>query len=66
MRSGILKETDGSEIVINGANRSFRDREEVAYETARYMKQRHPKDLVAIVVRATGKRVMIREDCRTA
>ena len=46
-------------------DRSFRDREEVAYASARYMKQRHPKDLVEIRIRATGERIVMREDGRT-
>ena len=46
-------------------DRSFRDREEVAYEAARYWKQRHPKDLVEVRIRATGQRILMREDGRT-
>jgi hypothetical protein len=29
------------------------------------MKQRHPKDLVEIRIRATGERIVMREDGRT-
>ena len=55
MREGILRDTDGFDIIINGVDRSFRDRELVAYEVTRYWKQRYPKDLVEVRVRATGK-----------
>ena len=51
--------------IINGVDRSFCDREEVVYASARYMKQRHPKDLVEIRIRATGERIVMREDGRT-
>ena len=66
MRSGIMQPDEGYDLIINGVDRSFRDREEVAYEAARYWKQRHPKDLVEVRVRATGQRVLMREDGRTA
>jgi len=65
MRNGILRSDEGFDIIINGVDRSFRDRQEVAYEAARYMKQRHPKDLVEVRVRATGQRVIMLEDGRT-
>ena len=65
MKSGILGPKDVFDIIINGVDRSFRDREEVAYASARYMKQRHPKDLVEIRIRATGERIVMREDGRT-
>jgi hypothetical protein len=46
-------------------DRSFRDRKDVAYEAARYMKQLHRKDNVEIRVRAIGKRIVMREGGRT-
>ena len=65
MCSGIMRDNEGFDIIINGVDRSFRDREEVVYASARYMKQRHPKDLVEIRTRATGERIVMREDGRT-
>jgi hypothetical protein len=65
MCSGIMRDNEGFDIIINGVDRSFRDREEVVYASARYMKQRHPKDLVEIRIRATGERIVMREDGRT-
>ena len=57
---------EGFDIIVNGVDRSFRDREKVAYETARYMKQKHPKDLIEIRIRATGERIVMLEDGRAA
>jgi hypothetical protein len=33
----------------------------VAYDSARVLKQRHPKHIVEIRVRATGERIVMRE-----
>jgi hypothetical protein len=66
MKNGILGPKDGFDIIINGVDRSFRDRKEVVYEAARYAKERHPKDLIEIRIRATGERIVMREDGRTA
>jgi hypothetical protein len=38
----------------HGVDRSFRDREKVAYQAAPYCKQRHAADLVEVRVRGTG------------
>jgi hypothetical protein len=65
MKNGILNPKDGFDIIINGVDRSFRDRKEVAYEAARYMKQVHRNDIVEIRVRATGERIVMHEDGRT-
>ena len=57
---GILRADEGFDIIINGVDRSFRDRQEVAYEAARYMKHLHPKNLVEVRIRATGERIIMR------
>ncbi len=46
-------------------NRTFRDAEAVAYEAARFAKERHPGDIVEIRVRATGQKIMMLADGRT-
>jgi sorbitol/mannitol transport system permease protein len=46
MKTGILRPNEGFDIIINGIDRSFRDRKEVAHGAARYLKQRQPKDIV--------------------
>ena len=66
MKGDICRPDKGYDLIINGVDRSFRDREKVAYEAARYWKQRHPADLVEVRVRATGQRILMREDGRTA
>ena len=40
MKNGILRGDEGFDILINDMSRTFRDLEKVAYETARFMKQR--------------------------
>jgi hypothetical protein len=64
MSNGILRADEGFDVVVNGINRSFRDRENAAYEAARYLKERHPGDLIEVRVRATGQRVVILADGR--
>jgi hypothetical protein len=66
MRNGILRPDDGFDIIVNGVDRSFRDSEEVVYASARYLKEKLPEALVEIRVRATGERIRMREDGRTA
>ena len=65
MKNGILRGDEGFDILINDMSRTFRDLEKVAYETARFMKQRRPEDLVEVRVRATGERRVILADGRT-
>ena len=55
---------DGFEIFVNGVQRTFRDRKDTAYEAARYLKSRHPKDIVEIVDCATRARLIVFEDGR--
>jgi hypothetical protein len=62
MKSGILKETDGFDIIINGVFNSFRDRKEVAYVSAVYAKQKHPGNIVEVRHRDTGDRYTINAD----
>ena len=64
MRSGLFREDEGFDIIVNGVSRSFLYMEVVAYDSARVLKQRHPKHIVEIRVRATGERIVMREDDR--
>jgi hypothetical protein len=66
MKNGILRPDEGYDLIVNGIDRSFRDRKEVAFASARYMKQRHPKDVIEIRIRAPGERIVMLEDGRTA
>lgn len=50
----------GFDILINGTPRTFRDRKETAYEAARLLKSKNPRDVVEILDRSTGlKSVML-------
>ena len=55
---------DGFEILVNGVVRTFRDRREAAYDAARYLKRRHPKDFVEVLDHATGTKLIVFEDGR--
>jgi hypothetical protein len=57
---------DGFEIIVNGVARTFRDRREAAYEAARYLKGRHPKEFVEVLHRATGTKLIVFDDGRVA
>jgi hypothetical protein len=62
MKNGILRPEEGFHIVINGMDRSFRDRKEVAYASAIYHKQNHPADMVEVRHYDTGDRYTINAD----
>ena len=57
IRSGIFREDEGFDIIVNGVARSFLYVEVVAYDSARVLKQRHPEHMVEVRVRATGQRI---------
>jgi len=57
---------DGYQIFVNGVARTFRDRREAAYQAARYLKARHPKDFVEVLDCATGTKLIVFEDGRLA
>ena len=61
-----LPDNKGFDIIINGVVRTFRDRREAAYDAARYLKSRHPKDFVEVLDRATGTKLIVFEDGRVA
>jgi len=54
----------GFKIIVNGVVRTFRDRRDAAYQAARYLKSRHPKDFVEIVDCATGTKLIVFDDGR--
>ena len=61
-----MAEILGFEIRVNGAQRTFRDRSEVAFEAALFLKTRHRNDVVEVLDCATGIKVLMLEDGRTA
>jgi hypothetical protein len=66
MKSAVLRDDEGFDILINGVFHTFRDVRESAYAAARYLKSRALKELVEVVDRSTGQKVSILEDGRMA
>jgi hypothetical protein len=56
----------GFEILINGTPRTFRDRKDTAYDAARVLKSKNAKEVVEIVDRSTGQRLVMLIDGRLA
>jgi hypothetical protein len=57
-----LPDVEGFEILVNGLVRTFRDQREAAYDVARYIKIRYPKDFVEVLDCATGIKLIVLED----
>jgi hypothetical protein len=53
------------EIRHNNVPRTFRDQRETAFEAARFAKSRHPADIIEIVDRSTGTKLVMLADGRT-
>lgn len=66
MKSGILRDDEGYDILHNGTWRTFRDLKEAAFDAARYAKARHRGDIIEIRERCTGQKLVMLEDGRTA
>jgi hypothetical protein len=56
---------EGFEILHHGVPRTFRDRKDIAYEAARYAKSKAHGDIIEVVDRSTGAKVMMLADERT-
>jgi hypothetical protein len=65
MKNGIFREDEGYDILHNGVRRTFRDVKATAFEAARYAKSLNPKDLIEILDRSTGAKLIMLEDGRT-
>ena len=61
-----MRENEGFDILHNGMPRSFRDQKKTAYEAARFAKAQNPADLIEIVDRSNGSKMMMLPDGRTA
>jgi hypothetical protein len=59
-----MRENEGFEIRHNGIPRTFRDRREIAFEAARYIKSRNPADIIEIVDLSTGTKMVMLADGR--
>ena len=60
-----MRENEGFEIRHNGVPRTFRDNRETAFVAARFAKDRHRNDLIEIVDRSTGTKLVMLADGRT-
>jgi hypothetical protein len=56
----------GYDILHNGVPRTFRDKKEIAYEAGRFAKLQHRADIIEIVDRANGTKLVMLADGRTA
>ena len=59
-----MRDDEGYEIRHNGVARSFRDVKESAFDAARFGKARNPGDIIEIVDRSTGTKVIMLTDGR--
>ena len=61
-----MREGEGFDILHNGMPRTFRDKKKMACEAARFAKAEHPADIIEIVDRANGTKLVMLADGRTA
>jgi hypothetical protein len=62
----VMRDNEGYEIRHNGVPRSFRDVKATAFEAARFAKTRHPGDIIEIIDRPTGTKMLMLTDGRVA
>jgi hypothetical protein len=62
--SSVMRDSEGFEIRHNGMPRSFRDKKETAFEAARFGKARNPGDVIEIIDRSTGTKMLMLLDGR--
>jgi hypothetical protein len=65
MKSAVLLDNEGYDILHNGQRRSFRDTKEAAYAAARFGKSRARDEIIELVDRSTGTKLIMLEDGRT-
>jgi hypothetical protein len=63
---GDMRDNEGFDILHNGTPRTFRDQKATAYEAARFAKELHPRDIIEIVDRSSGSKMLMLPDGRTA
>ena len=64
MKSGILRDDEGFDLLVDGVPRTFRDLQEGAYAAARELKRSNRNSIIEVRDRATGKRQIMFEDGR--
>ena len=60
-----MRDNEGFHILHNGVPRTFRDNRETAFEAARFAKARTKGEIIEIVDRSTGQKLVMLEDGRT-
>ena len=60
-----MPDNEGFHILHNGVPRTFRDDRETAFDAARYAKSKARGDIIEIVERSTGTKLVMLEDGRT-
>lgn len=65
MKTGILREDEGFEILIDGTPRTFRDGKGTAYDAARVLKRGNRNSIVEIRDRSNGAKQIMLDDGRT-
>jgi hypothetical protein len=62
MKSAILAANEGFDILFNGTPPTFRDLKGPAFEAARIIKRKNRGDIIEMVDRSTGARVVMLQD----
>ena len=63
IKSGIIRDDEGYDIIVNGQKRTFRDLKDTAYDAALVLKTgSRGQDKIEILDRATGQRIEMLED----
>jgi hypothetical protein len=60
-----MRDNEGFDILHNGVPRTFKDDRETAFEAARYAKSKARGEIIGIVDRSTGTKLLMQEDGRT-
>jgi hypothetical protein len=60
-----MRDNEGFEIRHNGVPRTFRDKREMAFDAARCAKSKARGEIIEIVDRSTGTKLVMLEDGRT-
>jgi hypothetical protein len=60
-----MRDNEGYEIRHNGVPRTFRDNRQTAFEAARFAKGKAKGEIIEIVDRSTGAKLIMLQDGRT-
>ena len=60
-----MRDEEGYEIRYNGMIRTFRDSRQAAFDAARFAKAKARDQIIEIVERSTGTKIVMMEDGRT-